>query len=158
MFVPIALAGMSLLSQRKGERAAKESQRVQRAEENISNAAAARQRYRQQRVMQAQIRQASVNSGVADSSGEIGSIAAMNTNQAAMEASVFRRTSTADTLSGLAEDQARASRNANLWGTFSSIAMSGAFNGITGGTNPGAGLDVFDSAQYGFDFAGDPFQ
>lgn len=113
----VAAAGYTAYEQRQEQKAAakkeKEARAVSQAEKSAQQTAMTRQQIREERVRRAQILQQSQNTGVAASSGAIGSTGALQTNIGANIAAASRQANTSAAITnlqqGAADNLARAS-------------------------------------------------
>lgn len=112
-------------------RAAKKAADAQREQNNIAtaaeknkNAAARRRALREARIRQSQVQQASVNSGVTYSSGELGALAAISTNTSAAIGEQGADVLTSEGITRQSNIEAKAISTAKRWGAISSIFQS----------------------------------
>ncbi len=112
-----------------------EEQRKARQEEKAQNAAQAanerRQQIREERVRRAKVIQQSQNTGVSDSSGELGSTSGLSTQLGANLGNNTGRLNSANNISGFAQNAAdfnsqaeNSLYKANMWGQIGSVSMS----------------------------------
>ena len=126
LFIPLAI-GAQAFSLFSGSRAAKEArnqQRIQRNQEDITAMQQRRRLFREQRVRAAQLQQSAVNTGTAGSSGEIGALGLLNANVGSQLATQTQQTATADALTRSAQTQAGYQQSASIAGAIGSTAFS----------------------------------
>lgn len=132
---------------RAADRAADEQEKIQREQEAQNAKAAAderRSQMREERVRRARVMQASANTGVAGSSGEIGALGALATNLNTNIGANLGMLQSAQNISGYSQNAAnfmgqanQAGANASLWNQVSGIGSSifqagGGFNTLQG--------------------------
>lgn len=124
---------------KKAAKERKEERAIAGAEQSAQQMESRRQQLREERIRRAQILQASENTGVAASSGQLGAVSALGTSTGANVASLSRQ---ANTASGISAASQRAA-NADLRGA--EAAGVGQIAGSIFSTAVSAGaLDVFN--------------
>lgn len=136
---------------RNAQKAALEEQKKARLEEKAANASRAaqerRQQIREERVKRARLIQASVNTGVADSSGMLGAQGGLNTQlasnlgfNAGLQANADRASTNLQNAANYGADAQSAANQAAMWGQVKGLSMSIFQNNASGlfSTTPGA--------------------
>ncbi len=124
--------------------ARREGQEISGAQQQIQQRRSNRQAIREERIRRARIMQASENTGVAGSSSEMGSTAALGTLTASNIAAGRGNARAAEGLTGASQSAMDAQRQGQLWGTIGN-ASGAAFNASGGFNNFG----LFNSAGGG---------
>lgn len=120
---------------RSAQKKALEEQKKARLEEKAANAARAaqerRQQIREERVKRARLIQASVNTGVADSSGALGAQGSLNTQlasnlgfNAGLQANADRASTNLQNAANYGADAQSAANKAAVWGQMRGLSMS----------------------------------
>lgn len=127
----LAATAASAYEQRQQAKAAakerKEQAAISSAEQQAQQQGQRRQQLREERIRRAQILQASENTGVTASSGQLGSVSALGTNTASNVASLSRQANAATGISSSAQREA----NANLRGQ-EAAAIGGIASNVSG--------------------------
>lgn len=120
---------------RSAQKKSLEEQKKARLEEKAANAARAaqerRQQIREERVKRARLIQASVNTGVADSSGALGAQGSLNTQlasnlgfNAGLQANADRASTYLQNAANYGADAQSAANKAEVWGQMRGLSMS----------------------------------
>lgn len=131
---------------RKSSRAQKEAADISAAQQSTEQAEQRRQQIRQERIKRGQIAQASANTGVSGSSGELGSTSALGTNMGNNLAISSGRVNTANAISSQNQRAADASVQSANAGAIGGIAQAGMSLGIQAGAIQGA-QNLFGSSS-----------
>lgn len=117
----------------KAAKSQKEAQEVSAAQQRVEQAEQRRQQVRQERIKRAQIEQASANTGVSGSSGELGSVSALGTNMGNNLAISSGRTVAANAITGLNQATASAQSRGATAGAIGSLGSAAMGLGIQAG-------------------------
>lgn len=124
--VAVAVAGASAYEQAKQSKAAakdrKEAGKVSQAEQAAAQNQSRRQQIREERVRRAQITQASVNTGVSGSSGELGSQSALGSLISGNIAAGSRQQNSANAIGSLQQSAADKDLKGAMWGAVGGVA------------------------------------
>lgn len=127
-----------------GER--REGIAVTAAEEQAQLATQRRKEIREKRVRAATIEQASANTGVTGSSGELGALSILSTNIAVNRANIARQVGTAGALTSTAQNVVRAQFKSQIAGGIGSISRSifsaSSFSGKAGSGSFDSSADI----------------
>lgn len=110
--------------QEKMEERQRESQRIQRASQQVKDVEERRKMARQERIRRARIEQSAVNMGAQGSSGEMGAVSALATNTSGAMAQMSGQQQTADQLTELNQQIAGIQSNLNLFNTATNLALN----------------------------------
>lgn len=127
-------------AQKSAARAQKEASDVSQAQQKNQEMEARRQQIRQQRIRQAQVQQAAANTGVSDSSGELGSLSALSTNVGANLANISSQAVAAQGIGAANQRATDFMGKSQQWGMYGQIASS--VGSLAGGAS-----SMFNSTQ-----------
>lgn len=111
-------------AQKNAARAQREASDVNQAQQKNQEMEARRQQIRQQRIRAAQVEQAAANTGVSNSSGEIGSISALATNVGSNMAQLSSQASAAQGIGQANQNVADSIGRAQDWQMFGQLSGS----------------------------------
>lgn len=129
-------------AQGKAADAQKEASRIQSNEQQAQADQQRRQQVREERVKRAQIEQSSNNTGVSNSSGELGSLSVLGTQTGTNISNIQRSTATATAISGQQQKAVDANTQAQNYSAIGSFAGS-----VFGATAGYAAKDLFGNPQ-----------
>ena len=123
--VAVVGTGASIVQGEKAQSAQKKARDVQTAQTQVNKQNAIRDQVRQQRVKAAQIQQASSNTGVVGSSGELGSTSSLGSQVGNNIGSLNEQGNTSTAISNNLQNAASASAKAATFGQVAQIGAQG---------------------------------